>query len=131
MSEVIIKKDGTDYPIQTIPLHYPADRVYLDGDINKTVQDRLTWKEVGHTTGSTAIALPSTYSELLIHVRYGQYFNYTFYLVSANDDGYYRNGYKDSGYATIEKNNGSINLTELFASGTDYTSSTVIYVYYR
>ena len=34
MSEAIIKKDGTDYLLQTMPLHYPADRVYRGGDIN-------------------------------------------------------------------------------------------------
>lgn len=42
MSDIIVKKDGIDYPLQTMPLHYPADRVYLDGDINKTVQDLKT-----------------------------------------------------------------------------------------
>lgn len=41
MPEAIIKKNGTDYPIQTMPLHYPADRVYLDGDTSKTVQDAI------------------------------------------------------------------------------------------
>ena len=39
MSDIIVKKDGTDYPLQTMPLHYPADRVYLNGDTSKTVQD--------------------------------------------------------------------------------------------
>lgn len=41
MSEVIIKKNGTDYPLLTMPNHYPADRVYLDGDTTKTVQDAI------------------------------------------------------------------------------------------
>ena len=57
MSETIIKKDGTDYPLQTMPLHYPADRVYLDGDVNKTVQDEIDNLEsknnVGELTGVT------------------------------------------------------------------------------
>lgn len=126
-----INKNEKEYPLGFMPEHYPADRVYLDGDTSKTVQDRLTWKLKGSKTGTTAIALPSTYSELLIHVKHGQYFNYTFYLVSANDDGYYRNGYRDNSYATIKKDNGSINLAELFENGTDHTSSTVTYVYYR
>lgn len=39
MPEAIIKKDGTDYPLQTMPLHYPADRVYLDGDTTNTTQN--------------------------------------------------------------------------------------------
>ena len=41
MSELIVKKNGVEYPIQTMPLHYPADRVYLNGDTTKTVQDEL------------------------------------------------------------------------------------------
>lgn len=28
-----------------MPLHYPADRVYLDGDKTKTVQDAITGKQ--------------------------------------------------------------------------------------
>lgn len=39
MSDLIIKKNGTDYELPMLAEHYPADRVYLDGDINKTVQD--------------------------------------------------------------------------------------------
>jgi len=62
MSEVIIKKNGTDYPLLTMPNHYPADRVYLDGDTTKTVQDKCARKAdltnldltgTTNTTGST------------------------------------------------------------------------------
>lgn len=42
MSDLIIKKNGTDYKLPMLAEHYPADRVYLDGDINKTVQDALS-----------------------------------------------------------------------------------------
>jgi hypothetical protein len=41
MSEAIIKKNGTDYPLLTMPNHYPGDRVYLDGDTTKNVQDAV------------------------------------------------------------------------------------------
>lgn len=44
MSEVIIKKNGTDYPLLVMPNHYPADRVYLDGDTSKNVQDKVARK---------------------------------------------------------------------------------------
>ena len=37
-----INKNGKEYPLGFMPEHYPADRVYLDGDINKTVQDAIT-----------------------------------------------------------------------------------------
>lgn len=62
MSEAIIKKNGTDYPLLTMPNHYPADRVYLDGDTTKSVQDKCTRKAdltnldltgTTNTTGST------------------------------------------------------------------------------
>ena len=48
MPDVKIKKDGTDYPLQTMPLHYPADRVYLNGDTTKTVQDALDKTSYSH-----------------------------------------------------------------------------------
>ena len=41
MSDLIIKKNGTDYKLPMLAEHYPADRVYLDGDINKNVQDEI------------------------------------------------------------------------------------------
>ena len=50
MSDLIIKKNGTDYKLPMLAEHYPADRVYLDGDTSKTVQDAvdtLTQNETG------------------------------------------------------------------------------------
>ena len=38
---VKINKNGKEYDLGFIPEHYPADRVYLDGDISKTVQDEI------------------------------------------------------------------------------------------
>ena len=62
MSEAIIKKNGIDYPLLTMPNHYPADRVYLDGNTTKNVQDKCARKAdlanldltgTINTTGST------------------------------------------------------------------------------
>ena len=36
-----INKNDKEYPLGFVPQHYPADRVYLDGDVNKTVQDAI------------------------------------------------------------------------------------------
>jgi len=36
-----INKNGKEYDLGFVPKHYPADRVYLDGDITKTVQDEI------------------------------------------------------------------------------------------
>ena len=54
MSEAIIKKNGTDYKLPMLAEHYPADRVYLDGDTSKTVQDALKWKELLSTPLTTS-----------------------------------------------------------------------------
>lgn len=62
MSKIILKKDGIDYLFGFIPIHYPGDRVYLDGDTTKTVQDKCARKAdltnldltgTTNTTGST------------------------------------------------------------------------------
>ena len=34
-----VNKNGKEYDLGFMPEHYPADRVYLDGDTSKTVQD--------------------------------------------------------------------------------------------
>lgn len=34
-----INKNNKEYDLGFVPEHYPADRVYLDGDTSKTVQD--------------------------------------------------------------------------------------------
>lgn len=57
MSEAIIKKNGIDYPLLVMPNHFPADRVYLDGDTSKTVQgavDELAGKDLIRVTYSTS-----------------------------------------------------------------------------
>lgn len=43
-------KDGNEYPLGFMPEHYPADRVYLDGDTSKTVQDAIERGGVSVTT---------------------------------------------------------------------------------
>ena len=55
MSDLIIKKNGTDYKLPMLAEHYPADRVYLDGDTSKTVQwaiDKLKLKSKNITVTS-------------------------------------------------------------------------------
>lgn len=51
MSDLIIKKNGTDYKLPMLAEHYPADRVYLGGDINKTVEDALNYSTDEHVVG--------------------------------------------------------------------------------
>ena len=65
MSKIILKKNGIDYLFGLIPLHYPADRVYLDGDTTKSVQDKcarksdLTNLDLTGTTNTTGSTIPS------------------------------------------------------------------------
>lgn len=64
---VKINKNGKEYDLGFIPEHYPADRVYLDGDVTKTVQDAIergyvisekdgtkTWSQVFNTLWANA-----------------------------------------------------------------------------
>ena len=53
MSDLIIKKNGTDYKLPMLAEHYPADRVYLDGDTSKTVQDFADDIRCDKTTAGT------------------------------------------------------------------------------
>ena len=64
-----INKNGKEYDLGFIPEHYPADRVYLDGDTSKTVQgeiDKLEGNKVatytditGYTSRSNMYQAPS------------------------------------------------------------------------
>lgn len=60
-----IKKGNQRKIISNMPIHYPADRVYLDGDTTKSVQDKVARKAdltnldltgTTNTTGSTIAA---------------------------------------------------------------------------
>lgn len=41
MSDLIIKKNGTDYELPMLAEHYPADRVYLHGDTDDDVESAI------------------------------------------------------------------------------------------
>lgn len=60
MPNIKIKKDGQEYDIGVMPQHYPADRVYLDGDTTKTVQDEIERGSVSVTADGV-----KTYQTLL------------------------------------------------------------------
>ena len=87
MSEAIIKKDGTDYPLQTMPLHYPADRVYLDGDITKDAESAIDGKvsKSGDTmTGDLTLSKQGTV--LKIRASGSRYTNLTSAASSSDKD---------------------------------------------
>lgn len=52
MSDLIIKKNGTDYKLPMLAEHFPADRVYLNGDIHNTVQDALSYSTTEKIVGT-------------------------------------------------------------------------------
>lgn len=55
---VKINKNDKEYPIGIMPQHYPADRVYLDGDTTKNAQgaiDELAEKDLIRVTYSTSV----------------------------------------------------------------------------
>lgn len=47
-----VNKNGKGYSLGFMPEHYPADRVYLDGDTTKTVQDAIN-------KGSVTVSVPT------------------------------------------------------------------------
>lgn len=48
-----INKNDKEYPLGVMPQHYPADRVYLDGDTSKNVQDFADDIRCDKTTAGT------------------------------------------------------------------------------
>ena len=56
---VKINKNGKEYDLGFMPEHYPADRVYLDGDTSKTVQDAVVRMsgEYSFTATSTGLSV--------------------------------------------------------------------------
>ena len=65
-----IKKGNQKKLIGNIPIHYPADRVYLDGDTDKNVQDAvdgLVSKSGDTMTGPLILGSGTTAGELKIN----------------------------------------------------------------
>lgn len=58
MSDLIIKKSGTDYNLPMLAEHYPADRVYLHGDITEDIESVLD-KASSYTYVASETALPT------------------------------------------------------------------------
>ena len=46
-----VNKNGKEYELGFMPQHYPADRVYLFGNINADVETALTYSETEHIVG--------------------------------------------------------------------------------
>lgn len=68
-----VNKNGKEYPIGNMPMHYPADRVYLDGDTSKTVQDRfdnlIKTKNISGTTNANGnLSLGLTTDNVVVQV---------------------------------------------------------------
>ena len=67
------RKDNQTYREGQMPLHYPADRVYLDGDTSKTVQDRfdnlIKTKSISGTTNANGnLSLGLTTDNVVVQV---------------------------------------------------------------
>ena len=87
MPDIIVKKDGTDYPLQTMPLHYPADRVYLNGDTNDDAESAIDGKvsKSGDTmTGDLTLGKASTV--LKIRASGSRYTNLTSAATGSDKD---------------------------------------------
>jgi len=124
-----INKNGKEYDLGFMPKHYPADRVYLDGDINKTVQDALTWKLVGTVTDHNAISIPTVAREILCSGIYGN-MSITFPTIEVGArGGFYKNS-SDNGDIYVTITNHQLTIHNYIVSGVDKISNGVN-VYYR
>ena len=96
------------------------------------------WTLVDSKTGTTAIALPNDFKELLVEVSDGQWVNFTINIAKdmlSNNTKYYSCGafFSNNSYNStiIGANLSAVNLNNLTESGTTKTNDGVISVYYR
>ena len=110
----------------------------LDESVD-TLNSNLQWKLLGSATGTTHISLPSNFSELLVDLGINNRAqSYSFSLIKnqlSDTVKRYRNGqYKSASayaYAEIIVSLSEVYLSDARYNGTDYTSASVIDVYYR
>lgn len=136
-----INKNGKGYPLGFMPQHYPADRVYLDGDTSKTVQDAITWTRVDSTLGNTPINLPTEWRELIIEVNMDGNVTDSFSLHVCKEQittfkeyklgYYYASNYYFSATVRIRSTDNDVTLKGAYSTGTDKLSTTVISVFAR
>ena len=91
--------------------------------------DSLKWKHLGSKTGSTPIALPSGWKELLVHI--GKDAMYTPYYVA--NIGVYNNGRfsNNNGQQAFTVTEDSVSITIFYVGSTNSLSSGVIEAWYR
>lgn len=79
-----VNKNGKEYPLGFMPGHYPADRVYLDGDTSKTVQDECVRKTGDTMTGDLTLSKAATVFK--IRGSGSRYHNITSAATGSNKD---------------------------------------------
>lgn len=103
----------------------------------------LEWKLLSTVTGNTVVNLPEAYNELLIKVRGNNDKSYVsvWHLIPAmlsETEQYFPLGASRGGTQTTYGNENRIKVTsstvsihKVYANGTEYTSASVMEIYYR
>lgn len=114
-----------------------TSRASLDENaVKNLIQEEISWKYLGTTTGTAAIALPSTYNEIIIRIKLTNGVNYSFSFAReelTDTSELYYNGFNNGNSNTcrvqISRQNASIYQIDL--NGSNVTTTTVAYYYYR
>ena len=130
-----IRKDDTTHEQKEMPMLFPADRVYLDGDVNKNVQDALTWKRVSDTPSSSVDLTGINWNELYIFFTNGTSNKDTFFIrkIGLSTSDIFRRGFYESAsnYADWGMGISNMNTISSFGRKNGVTQTTTIDVYYR
>ena len=131
-------------PMETTEHGFAADALAVKNQFNEQnknlsdLEEALKWKLVGTATGTTAIALPSEFNELLVETKndnlwYNTTTNIPKCLLSASDKRYIAGGSSSGGqlFVRIVANIAKIYLENCVAAGGDITASTITSVYCR
>ena len=114
----------------------------LDAVQGKALSDRIanigTWQLHDTASGTTAIALPATYTELIFEAYGTNSITFTWHVcaaqLSANVKKFYAGYYKQSslyGVCDVDSTSTSVFINQLRLNGTDYTNSATLNVYYK
>lgn len=114
-----------------------SNRSGIDASSVQTlINEALTWKYLGTTTGTTAISLPAEYKELVIKVNVGTGVNYTNHYIKEelkDTSELYYSGFNNGSVNTlrIQLSKTSAQLYSAEFNGSSVTSSAVLWYYYR
>ena len=103
------------------------------------INNALEWKYLGSANGTTKLDLPENFNELEVYVYNSMSENYPIHIVKGMLDtstksfknGHFIHATNNSGAVQVSCTSTQVWLGYCYLVGSDYTSSSTIYVYYR